>query len=371
MQLTTSLRFRSPLAAALLAACVLVPTEAFLPVSAFAVQSPMIVAKATALNMVRSENSKRTDERGRQNRGGPQDYQYGDRHEYDYSGGNLKYGTGKYTQRENDGYQGGVNMSDNGRSMQDNVYREDRNNVDRARGRPSYNSRMDEIEDLERGMGGPHEGMRDRMMRDRRGGRGGDLFDDEGGFGRGPMGIRDRMGGGGLLRDMQDAGGRERENYGVYDDFGSQAKVMGGSSKSRGGGYRSSQFEAGLSNERRRFGQYGSRMDGYMAGRDGIIDHDNFGDGGHYNRRRRGGDGRQSNFDRLMGRDRYDDYNDDYYGDSEDYYRGSGGRGMRESHHRNGRRGGRQGHYDDGYYDDYGNERGHRGDGRLLRDVQR
>jgi hypothetical protein len=42
--------------------------------------------------------------------------------DFDYSGGNLKYGTGKYQQRENDGYTGGVNLSSNGRSMQHNIY---------------------------------------------------------------------------------------------------------------------------------------------------------------------------------------------------------------------------------------------------------
>ena len=385
MQLTTLPRSLSPWAAApskalfaaMLASCMLVPTEAFLPGSSFAVKtnayscSSMIGTKTTNLNMARSENSKRTSDWGRERRGSQQEYQHGGGQEYDYSGGNLKYGTGKYTQRENDGYQGGVNISENGRSMQDAVYREDRNNVERARGRPGYNSRMDEIEDLERGMGHPREGMRDRMMRNRRSGRSGDLFDDEEGFGRGTMGFRDRMGGGGLLRDLQDAGGRNRERFGGYDDFVAPPKVMGGSSKGRGGGYRSSQFEAGLSNERRRYEEYGFRMDDYLDERDGIIDYESVGSGGSYNRRR-GGDGRQSNFDRLMGRDRYDDYNDDYYGHMEDYQRGSGSRGMGESHNRNGRRGGRRGNYDDGYHGDYGDERGYGGgDGRLLRDMRR
>jgi len=322
--------------------------------------------------MARSENSKRTSDRGRQRRGNPQEYQFGGQQEYDYSGGNLKYGTGKYTQRDNDGYQGGVNISENGRSMQDAVYREDRNNVERARGRPGYNSRMDEMDDLERGMGSPREGMRDRMMRNRRNGRSHDLFDDEDGFGRGTMGFRDRMGGGGLLRDFQDPGGRNRDDCGGYDDFGSAPKVMGGSSKGRGGGYRSSQFEAGLSNERRRYEEFGFRMEDYLDERDGIIDYESIGSGANYNRRRGGGDGRPSNFDRIMGRDRYDDYNGNYHGDMEDHQRANGSRGMGEPHHRNGRRGGRRGQYDDGYDDDYGDDRGHgRGDGRLLRDMRR
>jgi len=333
----------------MLAACLLVPTEAFLHGPSFAIQQKMIAASSSTLNRARSENSKRTSDRS--NRGGPRDYQHGGHQEHDYSAGNLKYGTGKYTQRGNDGYQGGVNMSENGRSMQDAVYREDRNNVDRARGRPSFNSRMDEIEDLERGM--PREGMRDRMMRDRRNGGGGDLYDDREGFPT--MGMRDRMGGGGLLRDMQGAGGRSRD---MYDDFGSQPKIMGGSSKGRHGGYRSSQFESGLSNERRRHEEFGFRMDDYMDERDGHIDLD----GG---RRRSGGDGRTSNFDRLMGRDQINDHDGEYYDHMD---------GMRESYGRNGRRGGRGGYDDDGPYDDYGEVRGRGGggggDGRLIRDMR-
>lgn len=341
----------------MLAAFVLVPTEAFLPGSSFAIKPKMVASSSSTLNMARSENSRRTSDRG-----GPRDFQYGGQQDFDYSGGNLKYGTGKYTQRENDGYQGGVNISENGRSMQDAVYREDRNNVDRARGRPSYNSRMDEIEDLERGM--PREGMRDRMTRSRRNGMGGDLYDERGDFPT--MGMRDRMGGGGLLRDMQDAGGRSRDMYNGYDDFGPPPKVMGGSSRGRHGGYRSSQFESGLSNERRRYEEYGFRMDDYMDERDGLIDPESFGSGG---RRQRGGDGRTSNFDRLMGRDQIDDYNHEYDDRMHDFQRG--GRGMRESFHRNGRRGGRGGYNDDGHFDDYGEVRGRGGDGRLLRDMQR
>jgi hypothetical protein len=155
--------------------------------------------------------------------------------DYDYSGGNLKYGTGKYTQRANDGHNGGVNVSKNGRSMQDSVYREDRENVDRARGRPRD---MDDMEDMGRGgppMGGMEGGgggnndfgsrmgeledmERDMGMRGQRGGPRGDrdeFMDMEGGG----EGARDRMGGrgGGLLRDMH--GGRDRDGY---DEFGSR-----------------------------------------------------------------------------------------------------------------------------------------------------
>ena len=155
--------------------------------------------------------------------------------DYDYSGGNLKYGTGKYTQRANDGHNGGVNVSKNGRSMQDSVYREDRENVDRARGRPTrdmedmderymgggmegggnnndFGSRMGDLEEMERDMGMRQGG--------RRGGdRDEEFMDMEGGG----EGARDRMGGGrgggggGLLRDMH--GGRDRD---AYDEFGSR-----------------------------------------------------------------------------------------------------------------------------------------------------
>lgn len=279
---------------------------------------------------------------------------YGGGQDYDYSGGNLKYGTGKYTQRGNDGYQGGVNLSKNGRSMQDSVYREDRNNVDRARGRARSFDRMDEIEDMEmgrRGSGGPREGMRDRMMRGR--GRDGGFYEDSGFEGRG--GIRDRMGGSGLLRDHQGIDGRHRERtYGYDDGFGTPPKVMGGSSNSRGGGYRSSQFEADISNERRRFEDYGFRIDDYLDERDGVIDYDSRGGA---RRRRSGG---STNFDRIMGRGRdgRGDYHDDHHYD--DYNAGSRGMG--------GRFGGQH-----GFQDDYrgGDDYGSRGDGRLLRDMRR
>lgn len=303
-----------------------------------------------------AHSSRTTTSQQRSSRGG---------NDYDYSGGNLKYGTGKFTQRES---AGGVNLSKNGRSMQDSVYREDRHNVDRARGQPrdfeSFGSRMDEVEDLERGMGrgggrgGPREGLRDRMMRGGSG-RGMDLHEmDE--FGDGP-GIRDRMGGGGLLRDMQDSGGRGRESY---DEFGSPPKVMGGSSRGRGGGYRSNQFENSISNERRRFEEYGHRMseygdDEYSRG-NGIIDFESTGSRG--GGRRMGGGG-SSNFDRLMGRgggrgggrdyDEYEGGGGDY--EMEDYQRGGGGsRGMEHREDYRGDGGGRGG-----------------GGGGLLRDMHR
>lgn len=295
----------------------------------------LATTKTTSLPiMARSENFKQTSERSNRGRGGPNHYTNGGGDGFDYSGGNLKYGTGKYTQSANDGYQGGVNVSRNGRSMQDNVYREDRRNVDRARGRArnDFGSRMDEIEDLERGM--PREGMRDRMMRGRGGMRNANDDYDMEGF-QGEFGMRDRMGGPGLLRDMQEGrGGRSS-----YDDFGAPGRVMGGSSHGRGGGYRSNQFANTVSNERRRYHEFGHRMEDDME--------DGFGD------RRMGRGGRTSNFDRLMGRDGRDrgefmdrEYDDDYMGD---YGRG-GGRDRFDG------------------FDDYG--RGG-GDGRLLRDMHR
>jgi hypothetical protein len=55
-------------------------------------------------------------------RGGARGNMNGAGADYDYSGGNLRYGTGKYQQRANDGYSGGVNISSNGRSMQHDIY---------------------------------------------------------------------------------------------------------------------------------------------------------------------------------------------------------------------------------------------------------
>ena len=373
------------LLAAVVVACgtssMMVPsTEAFLPIPSLAAN------RNTNLFMARSENSMRTEDR--RNRGGGDNYNdySGGGGDYDYSGGNLKYGTGKYTQREgnNDGYQGGVNLSKNGRSMQDSVYREDRErNIDRAMGRDNM-------------PGG------DNMY----GGRGMDEFGQQGGF-------RDRMRGGGLLRDLRDSSGRDREDYREtygYDDFGSPPKVMGGSSKGRGGGYRSNNFQAGIGNGRggrqQRF-EYrgGGNIDDYLYERDSFIRYDNP-EGG---RRRNmdmmnGGGGRFSNFDRMMGRDPFDEmearyemdqynrdggrrgnrYNSDEYGGAEDFRSGdrreSYGRDRRESYDRDGYgrggrggRGGRRGsgdYYDDNGYggrDDYGSG----GDGRLLRDMRR
>jgi hypothetical protein len=339
--------------------------EAFMSGASLAAHSSRTTKNGPWIFMARSENSKRTSQQ-RSSRGGPQEYggNYGGGNDYDYSGGNLKYGTGKFTQRESSG---GVNLSKNGRSMQDSVYREDRNNVDRARGRPrgdfeSFGSRMDEIEDLERGMGrgGGRGGPRDRMMRG--GGRGGgmDVYDMDD-FSDG-SGIRDRMGGSGLLRDMQDSGGRSRESYG-YDDFGSPPKVMGGSSRGRGGGYRSNQFENSVSNERRRYEEYGHRMgefgDDDQGRGNGIIDFESTGSRG--GRRMNGGGGGASNFDRLMGRgggrgggrDHYDDHDGGDY-EMEDMRRGGGSRSME---HR----------------EDYGGDFGGRGGGGggLLRDMHR
>jgi len=357
--------------------------SAFLPSRPFAAQSK---TKTVIQIHARSENSKNTSDRSR--RGGPQEYGSGGS-DHDYSGGNLKYGTGKFTQRE-----GGVNLSKHGRSMQDSVYREDRDNVDRARGQPrgGYGNlnRMDEIEDLERGMGrgrgrggreGPREGMRDRMMRNRGGGgpgammRGDDLYDMDDFQGGGGGGIRDRMGGGGLLRDMQGGGmgGRHNERHG-FDDFGSAPTIMGGSSKGRGGGYRSSQFENGISNERRRNEEFGGRMEDYLDERDGMMDFESIG-----TRRLNG----ESNFDRTMGRnggggggsrnmDRYEGGYEGGFDDMEDYGRGDRRGGERGRGGRGGRHEDFGGDYGrDGYGEDYGRGGGRGGGGGLLRDMQR
>lgn len=333
---------------------------------------------------IQSENSKRTSG-GRSNGGDFYNQGGGGGQDYDYSGGNLKYGTGKYTQRENDGYQGGVNISQNGRSMQDGVYREDRQNVERARGRPRY-GRMDELEDLERGLYG---GGGDRMMRgNRRENEEREMFEMEE-FGEG---ARERMGGGGLLRDLQGGGGRHREG-GFDEGYPTRGgKVMGGSSHGRGGGYRSSQFQSGLSNERRRYEEFGFRHHD-----DGDFDDMMMEGGGR--RSSRGGRNGSSNFDRRREGGGYEDehFLDDQYNNNhmmEAWRQPQGSRGMgggsmnggsmgrrnnggrmggRDRHFeefgddRYGRDGGREGY---GGYDEYGGMEG-RGSGGLLRDNMR
>jgi hypothetical protein len=74
----------------------------------------------------RSMNAQRS---GTGSRGGSSSYLGQNRKgaDYDYSGGNLRFGTGKYQQRVNDGYTGGVNLSTDGRSMQHDVYASGRN----------------------------------------------------------------------------------------------------------------------------------------------------------------------------------------------------------------------------------------------------
>ena len=240
---------------------------------------------------------------------------------------------------------------------------------------------MDELEDLERGMGGGGgRPLRDRMMENR--GRGGGMMRDANdydmdGFSGG--GIRDRMGGGGLLRDHQ----RIEDRHDTFDDFGAPPTIMGGSSKRRHGGYRSRQFENGLSNERRRYEEYGHRMDEYeLDGRGDFID----------DRRRGGGRGGPSNFDRMMGRDGFDrmesrmesrdmmrrdmmdggdmgDMDDRYYGD-EGYRSGSRGMGGGNAGMMDGSRG-RSNRVGRGEYYDGDNFEDGRGDGRLLRDHRR
>ena len=178
----------------------------------------------------------------------------------------------------------------------------------------------------------------------------------------------------------------------------SGGNVMGGSSKVRGGGYqRSNQNMNELSNERRRYEEYGYRGEGGDDDNDGYID-ERTGQRMNSGGMGRGGRGGNSNFDRLMGRGgggRSGDYDD--YGDDEMMMMGGGrqrggrmmsggggGRGgdemmMGGDRQRGGRMmsggGGRGGddydRFDD--FDDYGGGRGGSGGGRggLLRDQQR
>jgi hypothetical protein len=71
--------------------------------------------------------------------------------DYDYSGGNLRFGTGKYQQRVNDGYSGGVNLSSSGRSMQHDIYNSGRRD---GRQRRYYDDRFN----------GPYNGDDDLML---------------------------------------------------------------------------------------------------------------------------------------------------------------------------------------------------------------
>mmetsp|Transcript_57758 Transcript_57758/g.64603 ORF Transcript_57758/g.64603 Transcript_57758/m.64603 type:complete len:486 (-) Transcript_57758:533-1990(-) len=335
----------------------------------------------------------------------------GNANDYDYSGGNLKYGSGKYTQRE---HQGGVNLSSNGRSLQDQVYREDRQNVDRARGRPrgesgeggndfmgnDFGSRMDEIEEMERDLGMRGQGRRGggqrggQLGRPRDGGRFEDDFDEY--EEEGPR----RMGGGGLLRDMRGGmGGRDgrrdgRDEYGGMDmggreEYGGQrngrggdyggaggggmmsnnngrgANIMGGSSKGRGGGYAGDNQQSmnELSNERRRYeeatGGYSYMdRDEQRDERDDFIDVNNGHERGSGIGTRSstgggggGGRGGGSNFDRLMGRGSSRGGGREDYDDDYEMMRGGRERGGGDRRMNNGgRSGGRNGDY---YEDDY------------------
>jgi hypothetical protein len=100
---------------------------------------------------------------------------------------------------------------------------------------------------------------------------------------------------------------------------------MGGSSKGRGGGYqRSNQHMNELSNERRRYEEYGYRGDGEDD--DGYID-ERTGQRMNSGGMGRGSRGGNSNFDRLMGRGGGGDYDD--YGDDEMMMGGGRQRGGR------------------------------------------
>ena len=148
---------------------------------------------------------------------------------------------------------------------------------------------------------------------------------------------------------------------------------MGGSSKVRGGGYqRSNQNMNELSNERRRYEEYGYRGEGGDDDNDGYID-ERTGQRMNSGGMGRGGRGGNSNFDRLMGRGGGGgDYDD--YGDDEMMMMGGGrqrGGRMMSGGGGGGRGGDDYDRFDD--FDDYGGGRGGSGGGRggLLRDQQR
>jgi hypothetical protein len=154
------------------------------------------------------------------------------------------------------------------------------------------------------------------------------------------------------------------------------ANIMGGSSKGRGGGYqRSNQHMNESSNERRRYEEYGFRMDGEDD--DGYID-ERTGQRMNGGRGGRGGGCGNSNFDRLMGRGggRRNGGGEDYddYGDDEIMMGGGRQRGGRMMSGGGGGRGGDDyDRFDD--FDDYGGGGGGRGGGGggrggLLRDQR-
>jgi hypothetical protein len=178
--------------------------------------------------------------------------------DFDYSGGNLKFGTGKYQQRENDGYTGGVNLSTNGRSMQHNVYTGGRDARYGAYGQssPMYDDvMMVDDDDLYDDMM-MYGGADDMMMYGTGGAMGGDMmmYDMDLGY------YNDqRRRGGGVFRD---------ESYERAGRGGPRAY-----SNSRNGGYtvngRSHQFNSRM-DERRRYNDdfyYGD--DQYFAARYG------------------------------------------------------------------------------------------------------
>jgi hypothetical protein len=185
--------------------------------------------------------------------GGGGSMNYGAGAEYDYSGGNLRYGTGKYQQRANDGYSGGVNLSTNGHSMQHNVYTGGRDygaSYDRAYGRTMMEDMMYDDMMMEEEMMMMYDEFGDDMM----------SYEDTMMMGGGRMGPR---GGGGVFRD---------EYYERSGRGGPRAY-----SNARNGGYttngRSHQFNSRM-DERRRYSDdfyYGD--DAYFAERGGYGDY--------------------------------------------------------------------------------------------------
>lgn len=201
--------------------------------------------------------------------------------EYDYSGGNLRFGTGKYQQRANDGYSGGVNLSSNGHSMQHDIYTGGRSG---GGGKDLIGSRYDRGGGAYgRGGGGYDDDMfpfdEDMMMEEEM-----RMMEYEdmmmGGGGGGPMG-----GGGDYYDDLYyqrtpGAGGLSGGGGGgVFRDEYYERSGRGGPraySNSRNGGYttngRSHQFNSRVDEMKRYDDGYYYGDDAYYAERGGYGD---------------------------------------------------------------------------------------------------
>ncbi|KAL3916468.1 MAG: hypothetical protein SGILL_005164 [Bacillariaceae sp.] len=179
--------------------------------------------------------------------------------DYDYSGGNLRYGTGKYQQRTNDGYSGGVNLSNNGHSMQHNVYTGGKDDRYGAYGRAYERTMMDDMMYEDDMMFGMEDEM--MMMYDE---FGEDMYMDDMMMGGGVMGS-DRMG-------PRGGGGQFREGYSERSGRGGPRAF----SSSRNGGYttngRSHQFNSRMDERRRYSDDYYYGDDEFYAQRGGMGD---------------------------------------------------------------------------------------------------